>query len=176
MRLGLNSSGDSAMTRPMNRLCVLAGITVLLLGSFTPQLARACSCFSPTYAESFLGHSLIFSGTVTHIVPVTSGDWADLLVVVFDKERFWKGKDIGSGAIILTYSDPGVCGYPFQVGEKYLVFANRTWDENAFGAHLCSGTSDYNDNSPVLDFLDTVVSIQENSWGGIKQLYASEDE
>jgi len=157
----------------MHRLGIIAGMTLLLLGSFSPQLARACTCYPPSLAELFLGHSLIFSGTVTHIVPVTSGDWSGSLVVVFDKDRFWKGKDIGPGAIILTSS--GLCGYPFVIGEKYVVFARSTLTANAFGTGLCHGNSRYFEGNPTVDFLDRVVSVRENSWGGMKRLYTSED-
>ncbi len=58
--------------------------------------------------------------------------------VEFAVDEVWKGEPTAN-AEIRTHADEATCGYPFEEGVAYLVYAGRS--EDALTTGLCSRTS-----------------------------------
>ncbi len=107
--------------------------------------ALACSCAPSPSPCAVLQErdSVVFVGTVTDISPSSpvGNDGRDsdtALNVRFSvSERFG---DTGDPAVIVgTPDNAGMCGYPFSIGESYLVHAFRTAD--GLQTSVCSRTA-----------------------------------
>jgi hypothetical protein len=118
---------------------------------------RACSCgYILAPLEAYRGASAVFTGTVlfSHLraqwdfpplkrsksAPVVQYNLG-LKDVLFEVDRVWKGVEERQ-VLVTTGSDQGACGYPFEEGQKYLVYA---YDETRIGlnAGLCGRTQPY---------------------------------
>ena len=114
----------------------------------------ACSCVPPPPpAEALEASSAVFAGIVLDVedhsiiepTAVTFGD----RVVTFRVLRYWKGVD--SRIVQVTTSGSGAsCGYPFQEGRNYLVYAHG---ESDLVVSLCSRTRRLKDAREDLDAL-----------------------
>ena len=81
--------------------------------------AHACKCAEPGGAvEAAAGAAAVFEGQVTKI---SSAD-AQTQRVELKVPRAWKGVS-GEQVSVSTPAESAACGYPFQVGESYLVYA-----------------------------------------------------
>lgn len=102
----------------------------------------ACSCAPPgTPLEERDMSDFVFAGEVLRIdtVIVETYPWRS---VRFRVQRLWKGPD-STQVDVLTGMNDADCGFPFEVGEKYLVYA---WtyayeDGEAFNTNICSRTN-----------------------------------
>src|SRR5438445_3870464 len=102
----------------------LLAFTVSLLASGTVRIVYACSCASLSPSQQFQMADVVFAGTVTSI-NVPSGpqvNSASLEQVTFDVSIFQKGS-LGRTIVVSTAMSQGTCGYPFQVGRQYTVYA-----------------------------------------------------
>jgi len=101
----------------------LAAISALL--GYAPSTALACSCVRFTRPDYARQATLVFTGTVTH-VDVHSGplvfSTADPVDVLFDVETVYKGAPTRTTAVS-TVAGAATCGYEFQAGRRYTVFA-----------------------------------------------------
>jgi MYXO-CTERM domain-containing protein len=130
-------------------ITLLAATAVALVLTHDPERAEACSCRPPPPAqESFEEAQAVFIG-----VPQAFERGEGLRVQVPMKvERAYKGVreatvDIG------TARDSAACGYPFEVGQPYLVYAYG--DADGLAVSLCSRTR------PLDDAQDDVQAIEE---------------
>ena len=104
-------------------------LTLFLLAS--AEKAFACSCLRSLEPEkkqvqqAFTDSTAIFSGEVLEI----SEDSADQnsLLVKFKVAKLWKG-ELNREVTITTAKDSAMCGYTFEIGKKYLVYANGLKD------------------------------------------------
>lgn len=123
-----------------------------------PSSADACSCSRPGDPQTELGESsAVFEGTVTSIeggfVPsANTGLWHEIRQrlgmapayadyarkVHFSVRRSWRGVTTTT-ATVRTGSGGGDCGYHFDPGTSYVVYAYRTDPGLATG--ICSRTS-----------------------------------
>lgn len=111
------------------RLAVLAGV---LLASIT--LASACSCLaSGSPQESLEAADAVFTGEVTQIRSV-----GQTYHVTFDVSERWKGPN-KTVLDVSTATSSAACGYGFQEGEAYLVYAHEDSDRLKTG--ICSRTA-----------------------------------
>ena len=62
------------------------------------------------------------------------------VIVKFRVESSWKGKLL-TELRLTTGLGNGDCGYPFEVGQKYLVYAYGS-DVNRLGTNICQRTVD----------------------------------
>ena len=116
-------------------LTVLLGVVLL----FSPDCAYACSCAMPQgtqkeRAERALSSSeAVFSGRVTAIEKeaATRTTTATLRV-----SEVWKGPERAT-LEVSTASYEAACGYHFEEGKEYLVYANGKQD---LGVGACGGT------------------------------------
>ena len=105
-------------------LSILVGITILAFG----QNAYGCTCNpEESVDEAWQEAAAVFTGQVTYIEEVyikvsEDKDTVGLvkeLIVKFEVEAVWKGSP---NTEFIVRTDKEGCGYPFKLGEKYLVY------------------------------------------------------
>lgn len=102
------------------RVSLLVAIGVWL---WSPA-AHACKCAEPAGAvEAAAGAAAVFEGQVTKISAVD----AQTQRVELKVPRAWKGVSSEQVAVT-TPAESAACGYPFQLGESYLVYASAGGD------------------------------------------------
>jgi hypothetical protein len=111
----------------------------LTLGFSAADVALACSCAPlPPPQEARDQATAVFTGTVVSITPDATGNYN---LVRFQLDRVWKGAKCRELVVSTGLSDLN-CGYTFQVGQTYLVYAYE--DNSVRGArlntNLCSRT------------------------------------
>ena len=91
------------------------------------EKSYACSCpvsLDPEkkqVQEAFKSSGAIFSGEVLEISESSADE--NSLLVKFKVAKLWKG-EMKNEIIITTNKESSMCGYGFEVGKKYLVYAN----------------------------------------------------
>lgn len=108
---------------------IISLIVMLLLGSsfltiFLPSTAYACSCARPQSVEAQLSQSeAAFAGRVLEVKEQRSLNGRLTKAALFEVSRIWKGGS-ESQIIIHTGSGGGDCGFNFEEGKEYLVYAH----------------------------------------------------
>jgi len=127
-------------------LAALASLVVTVLGVvllFPPDCAYACSCAMPPgsqeeRAERALAESsAVFSGAVVAVEQGTataSGPGND--TVTLRASEVWKGSGLGT-LEVRTPSQESACGYAFEEGREYLVYA---YGKRGLATDLCTET------------------------------------
>lgn len=101
----------------------------------------ACSCLRPAPPlESLEQSTAVFAGEVVDIkvldgVVVSS---ADPVKVTFEVSQTWKGPDYKT-LVLTTARDSASCGYSFEEGEEYIVYAYGESDK--LTTNICSRTN-----------------------------------
>jgi hypothetical protein len=126
-------------------IVLFLGVFVVMTTGFSP--AHACSCFGLSAEQAFQRSDVVFTGTVTTITPPPAGSvrsTASPEKVTFRVLNVSKGAASSpNGTIVVTTAVSDVsCGYPFQNGGQYLVFARYGSDASgqSLQTDLCSGT------------------------------------
>lgn len=119
----------------MKRYSLLIPLLVLLSLLALPQPCAACSCVEPTPAGSIANATTVFRGRVTAITPRPGSRFQ---IVSLLADTGWKGA-VTRDMTLVTDKTSASCGFPFQVGMEYLVFA-RQEPSGSLTTGLCSGT------------------------------------
>jgi hypothetical protein len=123
-----------------NFLAVLVFSSLLALVAL-PQPVSACSCAMPRSPTEALDRaSAVFRGRVATLEPP-----ARLEVIYtarFTVDTVWKGPITPDMTVNTIYVE-AVCGYPFVVGQDYLVYADE--ESGQLVVTLCSGTRPTNE-------------------------------
>lgn len=109
----------------------LIGAFLGLLGSTTPVFA--CSCAEATPTEQFSNATAVFVGTVENISLDGRRRSID-----FDVSESRKGSIAESVTVSTGWGD-GDCGFDFEAGREYVVYAYE--EGGQLGTGICSGTS-----------------------------------
>lgn len=123
---------------------------LVLLLSFTQFLiAQNRKCFDGPFppCREYWRAAAIFSGQATNISLS-----AETIVVRFKTEKFYRGNEAEEIEIHTYNSRSG--GYPFQVGERYLVYAYRSEDKLITKA--CSATKPLDESYPDIGYFDSL--------------------
>ncbi len=115
---------------------------------FSANSASACKCVQTTPEQSFERAKTVFSGRVVDVVeqspaerrsPRGNEDSSFLtgVKVIFEVSKVWKGKNEQRLAV-MTSGSSASCGYSFQEGQEYIVYASG--EEAKLQTGLCSGT------------------------------------
>lgn len=116
---------------------------LILLLCFTPQVSSACSCvFDSKITEAMVLHSVcaaehVLTGYVENSTKLRDDGYEFRIrpdVVI-------KG-EVQTPIYAVSWTG-GACGYPFQVGRKYVIFANRHANTQYLAASICGYTSEY---------------------------------
>ncbi len=152
----------------MRHLIFLLSIVVLL--PFTNQTAEACTCGgggSP--CDSYGSASAVFVGTVVSVrekerpKDVATArrerdaglrEWGSIFYK-FSVEHPYLGVP-GTEIEVLTGYGTADCGYKFEVGQRYLVYANR--DKTNLTTSICTRTKPFSHANEDLAFLGTLSS------------------
>jgi hypothetical protein len=123
--------------------CVLIAAAMLVL--VTPIPGHACSCVDEPCSTGWKHGQVVFLGEVTakEAIPPGRDATADRLfarvAVHFSvRELFDGGVASEKDTVVLTGSGGGDCGYPFKVGQSYLVYA--TPNQGPLVTSICSPT------------------------------------
>ena len=144
-------------------------IAPVLLGGF--DKAYACEVLSVTQVqESYDNSTAVFSGKVARIQNYTVESFGDWHLVSFDVDRYWKLADENADykqIILFTAPDSGACGYNFEVGETYLVYAIKWWhDPNQLYTSIVYRNQPIEDAQEDLAFLgEGSEPASQSSWG-----------
>jgi hypothetical protein len=133
----------------------LISIVVLVIAiGFGSVEAIACSCDLPPLHQSQKqlvttarkSSRAIFSGVVLKTEEVGYS-----VHVTFKVDAFWKGP-LPSEVMLTTGRGGGDCGYRFEVGLRYLVYAYGS-DVTSLGTNICQRTAPYPDAATDLKIL-----------------------
>jgi len=139
--------------------------TIFLFVFFTVLNASnvlACSCvpqgsesIETQVKEAYTNSKAIFSGEVIEVIKKPDVYFVE---VKFKLDKSWKNefKDTVS---ITTGRGGGDCGYEFEVGKKYLVYADG--DKNKLRTNICTRTSAFESNKDVA-FLNKMKKIKKS--------------
>jgi len=121
--------------------------------------AEACTCSAPAgAAEAFQRSSAVFKGKVTEIdrpffdrIGLTqSGSYR----VGFEVLKQWKGT-LSKTTVVITRLTGEACGFPFERGKEYLVYAVSEPRDIQTG--ICTGTKNIVDAAEEIQQLDKLV-------------------
>ena len=104
----------------------------------TASVALACSCAPPPPPKAALAASTaVFAGKVVKVEPI--GDFQR--AVTLEVASSWKGVE-GKTVTVHTPKDGAACGYGFEKGKSYLVYANavKQGDAKVLITNLCMRT------------------------------------
>lgn len=123
----------------MMKKILLFAASLLVLNA---NAANACSCVPTTPQQSLKNSNAVFAGKVINIAhessknPEVSASWGEFKIR-FEVSKVWKGK-IEKQQVVLTSDSSAACGYSFEKGKEYLVYASD--QESTIRTGLCSGT------------------------------------
>lgn len=113
---------------------------------WTGEQVHACSCAEPLpVEEAFERATHVFSGEVVDVIDPRAKQryrsTADPVEVVVKVDRVWKGEVTARMSVSTALSSVS-CGYPFEKGESYLIYASDLWETDT---NLCSRTAKWSD-------------------------------
>lgn len=120
MKLGLE--GGVVVRRVISILLMtVLGLSFMMI--FHSSNVYACSCAQPqTVKDQFSRSEAVFSGKVLEVKEQKNLNGSMTKAALFDVSRIWKG-GTESQIIIHTGSGGGDCGFKFENGKEYLVYA-----------------------------------------------------
>jgi hypothetical protein len=134
-----------------------------LLGSLwmaPPCEAGFCSCVPLDVAAAVQAADAVFVGSVVSVRDTmvdrgsTHGAWR-MRRVTLRVVRSWKGAETRD-AVVLTGMGDGDCGFPFERGQSYLVYAHSR-DPGVLSASICGRTRSLQRAAADLEELGTPV-------------------
>ncbi len=141
--------------------------SVFVVSVWTAPRVHACSCIpNPPPREAFEQAGLVFAGRVLDIRDASEAEYPGSLDVTLEVERPFKGVFIET-IKVRTARHSASCGFPFEEGERYLVYTDAS-DDGVVRASLCSRTAsllDARDDLIVFDALDLLEPEMEEDGG-----------
>jgi hypothetical protein len=129
-----------------------------LAGSSRPVLACSCMGSGPA-CQAYWKTDAVFDATVVSVTPLNPGEplpdgqlrFAGKIVKL-DVRQSWKGVQTGP-LEITTGPEGGGCGFPFEEGGRYLIFAFHGRIDGRLQASICSLTQKFDGRGAAADFL-----------------------
>ena len=111
------------MRRTIHSL-LLSCLALSFIAIFIPSIVYACSCAEPVTVEvEFNRSEAVFTGRVLEVREQKNLKGAMTKAALFEVSRIWKGGP-ESQIIVHTGSGGGDCGYHFEEGKEYIVYAH----------------------------------------------------
>jgi hypothetical protein len=153
----------------MRKYVIVPLLFVMMFSCMTiifPSKTYACSCsLQPDPIKAMEQSKAVFSGKVLAVKPQVveiNGIIDHKIAVHFDVRETWKGIS-QTQAIVLTTLGEASCGYPFKVGETYLVFASGyDYKQDLLQTSTCSLTKKLANATSELSKLGQGVKPTEN--------------
>ena len=137
-------TGPRALQAAVLSVALVVGV-FWFLGN--PGLVHACKCLQPgAPSEELEKFSAVFAGKVVSIQhsydpKAAFASPGDHTTVGFEVSAVWKGS-VHEGMYITTPPTGGTCGFVFDEGEEYIVYAHdSTYAEGGYTAGICSRTA-----------------------------------
>jgi hypothetical protein len=135
----------------MNKIIFLAFAFVFVFAVSATNIF-ACSCSLPKgnksieqqVKEAFKNSTVVFSGEVLEVIKKPDNFF---VTVRFKLEKTWSNKDLRKDIIVSTGQGSGDCGYPFEVGKSYLVYAYG--ETNSLKTNICYRTTFIESNKDI---------------------------
>ncbi|MYA23583.1 MAG: hypothetical protein F4Z30_12750 [Gemmatimonadetes bacterium] len=151
----------------------LLPLAVVFAGLLVPDASLSCSCEPPgTPLEELALYDAVFTGRVVAIDQIAGTPEEDVWIL-FQLSAVWKGA-LREDIAIRTGPYDAACGYPFEVGGEYLVYAYFLGDGDLYTG-LCSRTNSLaaaTEDAAQLGepiFRQVASSVPPMSWGGVKR-------
>jgi len=146
------------------RAKLFISVLVLVAAFAAPRAADACTCiYSGPACQVFWKTDAVFDATVESIESTTRRE--DLggtrsfpigeFVVKMNVRQAWKGVQPGPLEVV-TNQQGSACGYKFQAGRRYLVFAHKRAFDGRWGVSTCSLTKEFDGTGDAADFLGSL--------------------
>ncbi len=126
----------------MNKI-ILSTLGIFAFLIFTNIDAYACSCFprgdeplKQQVNKAKNDSQTVFSGKVLEVIR-KPGNFQ--VIVKLRVENLWKG-NVSRQITVLTGADSALCGYNFEVGKSYLIYASGA-DVNNLQTNICTRTA-----------------------------------
>jgi hypothetical protein len=130
-------------------------LLIISMAVIDTDSTSACSCVYPGPPDEELAQAAaVFAGKVVGISkPIGFGSIssADPIKVTFRVYEVWKGS-VSLTTTITTSRSSASCGYPFENGEEYIVYAYGS--EGDLSVSLCSRTRPLDDAAEDLEVLE----------------------
>ena len=113
--------------------------TIVAMAVAGAGMAEACSCIAPPPPKKALEQAnSVFSGKVTKIEEAGESE----LAVTFELATTWKGA-AGKEVTLYTANQSAACGYGFEEGKSYLVYAHqiKRGEEKVLETNICTRTA-----------------------------------
>lgn len=155
-------------SRSLRLLGICAAAALVLL--FAVPGVEACSC-AQTSCRQATEYDAVFEATVEAVEPPAAGPaglWssADVITVRLRDLRPIRGE---ADTQVVTARSGISCGYPFRVGTRYLIFANRTEDDGRLQVGSCGLTQPSDRAAGLLRYLESLSAPDAGGrvWGRI---------
>ncbi|HXG06896.1 MAG TPA: hypothetical protein VNI77_06190 [Nitrososphaera sp.] len=129
--------------------------------------ASACEVLSlPTVQEAADSSSIIFSGKVAEFKTILMSDsMQDMRAALFEVDEYWKSDaEHYRQLVVFTAIDHRACGYDFEEGKSYLVYAH-TRDDGLLRTSIGTRTMPIENAQDDLAFLEQgTAPAQQGSW------------
>ena len=170
-------------------------ILLLICTDIGGQCLLACQCGHPGQAEEYARSAAVFRGTVIgisqipHLLLGARFHLADLFCttnpaeavpigyllhgirVELEVEGIWKGEH-KKRATVRTGAGGGDCGYPFELGKQYLVYASSYQDQpGRFYSSTCSRTGTIESSRSDLESLGPPKYVPTLTSGSVSSGY-----
>lgn len=124
------------------RSAAMLAITSLALVAWAAPPCWACSCVPASDEEHYARADVVFVGKVVAREEPSAHDpyqsSSDPITWTFEVEQTQKGEARRTESV-RSARDDATCGYRFEVGGRYQVFANRS-ENGELWTSICSGT------------------------------------
>lgn len=109
--------------------------TILVIAGFliAAETASACSCVKLNREQVIEQSEVAFTGTVRSVGVTRDGKLMVAVVSVTERIKNRVPKRVS----VVTSNEPGLCGYPMQVGRSY-GFAGRFERRDRIGVSMCT--------------------------------------
>ncbi len=120
-------------------------ISAILMFPIIIGLASACSCISLENTEAKLNNAAyVFSGSVESIKLSNSYSNQEMQEVMIRTIQYWKPSEFPESVNLKIYStkDTGAnCGYNFENGKTYIIYAYLDEETNRLTTNSCMGNT-----------------------------------
>ncbi len=133
----------------MNKI-IFSIIFSTFLIALTASDILACNCFQPEDISiekqvrgAYTKSSSVFVGEVVEVIKKPD---VYSVIVKFKVKKTWN-KNFQKEITLLTASEDSLCGYAFEIGKKYLVYA--TENNNNLMTNICTRTASVTSNKDI---------------------------
>lgn len=157
----------------MTRLLLLVPILLSLVTPTSPgglppaaEAEAMCTCLSPKRpaCEVWWQTSAVFSGRVTRIETVreeVDGQIRVKRLVTMRVQERWRGLAGERDVVVATGAGGGDCGFQFEQGQTYLVYANQSSETGRYETGICSRTARLEEAAVDIAYLQSLATAPQ---------------